>query len=271
MDSLLPGRLRRLGGARPDRPGRRDRDLPRLRRTAPTGAAIPSPNIWNWPDVYAAENAAQDADGALWAALRRGDRRLVRRRRRRRGLRRRLPPAAFRRRRRVRRRRRAAPAAGRAGAGTLRRRAGPGDRGRRGRGSRCRTRRPTSCTPAPRTSSARAASRASPRPTACCGPAGCSPSSTWTSRAGPYGDWLRADLPRYDAPAVERFFARHGFAQRRVVSTWRFDDRATLEDVLRIEFSRSTAQRAIDAVPGLTITVGYRLHTRRRPDGVLLP
>ena len=28
-----------------------------------------SPNIWRWPDVYEAENAAQDATGALWEAL----------------------------------------------------------------------------------------------------------------------------------------------------------------------------------------------------------
>ena len=33
------------------------------------GPAIPSPNIWQWPDVYEAENAAQDADGVLWSAL----------------------------------------------------------------------------------------------------------------------------------------------------------------------------------------------------------
>ncbi len=70
---------------------------------------------------------------------------------------------------------------------------------------------------------------------------------------------------------MERFFARQGFSQRRVVSTWRFDDRATLEDVLRIEFSPATAARAIADVPGLSIRVGYRLHVRRRPAGVVLP
>ena len=31
---------------------------------------IPSPNIWNWPEIYEQENAAQDPDGALWTALR---------------------------------------------------------------------------------------------------------------------------------------------------------------------------------------------------------
>jgi hypothetical protein len=33
-------------------------------------APIPSPNIWNWPDVYERENQAQDSEGAIWAALR---------------------------------------------------------------------------------------------------------------------------------------------------------------------------------------------------------
>ena len=32
--------------------------------------SIPSPNIWHWPEVYAQENAAQDVEGAVWAALR---------------------------------------------------------------------------------------------------------------------------------------------------------------------------------------------------------
>ena len=30
---------------------------------------VPSPNIWHWPDVYEVENNAQDANGAIWAAL----------------------------------------------------------------------------------------------------------------------------------------------------------------------------------------------------------
>lgn len=89
--------------------------------------------------------------------------------------------------------------------------------------------------------------------------------------ARPYGTWLRADLPRYDAPAVDRFFAAHGFALRRVTSTWRFDSRADLEEVLRIEFSPRTARRAIDDVADRTVRVGYRLHTRRRADGLVLP
>ncbi len=33
--------------------------------------AIPSPNIWNDPDVYEIENSGVDPDGAIWAAMRR--------------------------------------------------------------------------------------------------------------------------------------------------------------------------------------------------------
>jgi hypothetical protein len=43
---------------------------------------------------------------------------------------------------------------------------------------------------------------------------------------------------------------------------WRFPDRATRDAVLRIEFSRDVAERAIRATLGLEIPVGYRLHVR---------
>jgi SAM-dependent methyltransferase len=236
---------------------------------AKPGPAIPSPNIWNWPDVYAAENAAQDADGALWSALVEmtggwsgadvvdvgcGD-----------GYH--LPRFAA----------DAATVVGVEPHGPLveRARAVQDDRVRVLEGGAEKL-------PLPDAS----ADLLHARTAYFFGP-GCEPGLAEADRvlrpggmlavidldflSRPYGTWLRADLPRYDAPAVERFFAAQGFAQRRVVSTWRFDDRATLEDVLRIEFSAATAQRAIDDVAGLTIKVGYRVHTRRRPDGVLLP
>ncbi|MBW0106881.1 class I SAM-dependent methyltransferase [Pseudonocardia sp. KRD291] len=237
------------------------------RRTGPT---IPSPNIWNWPEVYAAENAAQDADGALWAALWEAT-------------------------------------GGWAGADVVDVGCGDGfhlphfaaeaatvvgvephpplvERGQRHRdGDRVRLLHGgAEDLPLPDAS----ADLVHARTAYFFGP-GCEPGLAEADRvlrpggtlvvidldfdSRPYGTWLRQDLPRYDAPAVERFFARQGFAQRRVVSTWRFADRATLEDVLRIEFSRATAARAVDDVPALTIRVGYRVHTRRRPESVLLP
>jgi SAM-dependent methyltransferase len=85
----------------------------------------------------------------------------------------------------------------------------------------------------------------------------------------PYGEWMRADLPRYDPVDVDRFFAERGFGCRRVLTEWRFGCRADLEAVLSIEFSARVAERAIAATLGLTVPVGYRVHVRRKPAGLL--
>jgi SAM-dependent methyltransferase len=85
----------------------------------------------------------------------------------------------------------------------------------------------------------------------------------------PYGDWMRADLPQYDPDAVELFFERQGFSSVRVDTVWRFEDRASLEAVLGIEFSAKVARRAVQETPGRTIPVGYRVRIRRKPHGLL--
>ncbi len=87
----------------------------------------------------------------------------------------------------------------------------------------------------------------------------------------PYGDWMLADLPDYNAADVHRFFAEQGFDCRPVQTVWRFADRADLAAVLRIEFSARVAERALAATPGLTVPVGYRVHVRRKPTGLVLP
>ena len=176
------------------------RRSPRRRRRprGPRGAAepdpavtddvIPSPNIWNDPDVYEVENLGVDPDHLIEAAMRRrhdwsGQRRARRR------LRQRLPPAAVR------------PRRGLAWSGssrTPRWSSWPASASRRsacrdGRGPRaapprsCRwpTRRSTSPTPAGRTSSAPAASRAWPSWRGCCAPAAPPSSSTTTRPARP--------------------------------------------------------------------------------------
>lgn len=88
-------------------------------------------------------------------------------------------------------------------------------------------------------------------------------------RHRPYGDWMRVDLPKYDADEVDRFFERMGFSRRYVETRWRFADRASLEAVLRIEFSARVADRAAMAVPGVEFPVGYRVLTRRKPAGLI--
>ncbi|MFC5995286.1 class I SAM-dependent methyltransferase [Pseudonocardia hispaniensis] len=232
------------------------------------GPAIPSPNIWHWPDIYERENTAQDADGAIWAVLRE------------------LAPWA--------------------GADILDIGCGDGyhlplfaadarsvigvephpplvERAR-ARVAELTGVRVFQAGAAALPLSDRSVDVAHARTAYFFGP-GCEAGLTEVDRvlrpggalaivdldftAAPYGDWLRADLPRYDPASVEGFFAERGFTMRRVPTVWRFTDRPTLEAVLRIEFSAAVAERAIATTPGLTIPVGYRVHVRRRPTGVV--
>lgn len=219
---------------------------------------IPSPNLWNWPEVYEQENRAQDVDGAIWAALRAeapwagadvvdvgcGD-----------GFH--LPVLAV----------EAASVIGVEPHPPLVRRA-------RGRGLTV-LEGGAAALPLPDASVDLVHAR-----TAYFFGAGCEPGLAEADRVlrpggalavvdldatvGPYGDWMRADIPHYDPVKAERFFVDRGFSLRRIGTRWVFPDRATLEAVLRIEFSRATAARAIAATPGRQVSVGYRLHVRRK-------
>jgi SAM-dependent methyltransferase len=232
--------------------------------------AVPSPNIWHWPEVYEIENRAQDADGDLWRALADlvdwagrdvvdvgcGDGfhlpRFARTARRVVGV---EPyrPLVRRARARV------------AGLPTVEVRAGSAQR-----------------LPLPDASvdvvHARTAYFFGP---------GCEPGLDEADRVlrpggslvivdldprhRPYGDWMRADLPHYDGAEVDAFFDRHGFTSRHVETVWRFATRADLEAVLGIEFSAAVARRAIAAVAGLSLPVGYRILHRHKPTGLLRP
>jgi SAM-dependent methyltransferase len=230
---------------------------------------VPSPNIWNWPDIYERENLAQDPDGAIWTALR--------------------------------------EAGDWAGSDVVD--IGCGD-GFHLPLFAARARTVIGVEPhAPLVERAQervaglnnvrvvqAGAEAVPLPTGSAdlvhartayffGP-GCESGLVEAERllrAGgllaivdldathaPYGDWMRADVPKYDPTAVERFFERHSFALRRVSTQWRFPDRESLRAVLGIEFSAPVAERAYASVRGLTLPVHYRLHTRRKPLGPAL-
>jgi phosphatidate cytidylyltransferase len=256
MGTLLPGHG---GRARPARlaaahgPGRLGGAQPARSRVR-----IPSPNIWHWPEVYAQENAAQDVEGAVWAALRDA-----------------APWTG-----RGRRRHRLVATATTCASSTA--------------PARCSAWSPTP----PLVQRAQAdglpvvAGEAARLPLASASVdlvhartayffgKGCEPglAEAWrVLRPGgaardrrprrhraPYGEWMRADIPHYDPVAAERFFTGQGFSLRRIPTTWRFPDRATCAAVLRIEFSTAVADRALAQCTGLTIPVGYRLHVRHK-------
>ncbi|HEY0812791.1 MAG TPA: class I SAM-dependent methyltransferase [Pseudonocardia sp.] len=218
---------------------------------------IPSPNIWNWPEVYEQENVAQDVDGAIWAALAEET-----------------------------------PWAGRDVVDV-----GCGDGYHLRFFAKARSvlgvepypplvnRAKSKGLPVVQGTAADlplgdgSVDLVHARTAYFFGP-GCEPglAEAWRvlrpggaiaivdldATAPPYGDWMRADIPHYDPVAAERFFTRAGFSLRRVATAWRFPDRATCEAVLRIEFSPAVAERALAQVCGTTLTVGYRLHIRHK-------
>ena len=224
---------------------------------------IPSPNIWNWPELYERENAAQDVDGAVWSLLRTQ-----------------------------------VPWAGRdvldVGCGdgyhlpifAAEARTVVGVEPHPPLVPRARRR----IADLPHVRVIRAGAADLPLPDACVDlvhartayffGAGCEPGLAEAQRVlrpggaiviidldatvGPYGDWMRADVPHYDPAAAVRFFVARGFSLVRVPTVWRFPDRATCEAVLRIEFSPGVAERAIASMRGLTLPVGYRVHVRRK-------
>jgi SAM-dependent methyltransferase len=234
-----------------------------FRRAAlsPPTSAIPSPNIWKWPEIYEWENRAQDAEGAIWDALRE-----------------------------------VVPWDGR---DVLDVGCGDGFHLPLFQGARsvtgvephaplvARARRRLAGRPDLRVLQAGAAALPLPDAsvdlvharTAYFFGRGCEPGLAEAGRVlrpggavavvdldatvPPYGDWMRADLPRYDPAAAEAFFAAQGFSLRRIPTVWRFPDRATRDAVLRIEFGRAVAERAVAGTVGLEIPVGYRLHVRR--------
>jgi SAM-dependent methyltransferase len=88
---------------------------------------------------------------------------------------------------------------------------------------------------------------------------------------GDIGRWfaagLRADGIAYDPDAVARFWARHGFTRRRLDVRWTFADRASLADVLRIEFPAEVVRAALAEVDARgtdwDVSAGVNLWFRR--------
>ncbi len=56
-----------------------------------------------------------------------------------------------------------------------------------------------------------------------------------------FGAWFRRAMPAYDPVAVERFWARQGWSRKHIDMQWSFDSRADFESVVRIEFTETLA------------------------------
>lgn len=67
-----------------------------------------------------------------------------------------------------------------------------------------------------------------------------------------FGAWFRRALPHYDARAVERFWERHGWQRERLDIRWDFDSREDFEAVVGIEFSPSEADLILAEHPDAT-------------------
>lgn len=82
-----------------------------------------------------------------------------------------------------------------------------------------------------------------------------------------FADGLRVDGIPHDPVALDRFWARHGFARRRVDVRWTFPDRATLAAVLSIEFPAQVVRCALAEVDargaGWDVSAGINLWFRR--------
>jgi SAM-dependent methyltransferase len=67
-----------------------------------------------------------------------------------------------------------------------------------------------------------------------------------------FGAWFRRALPHYDARAVERFWERRGWQRERLDIRWDFDSREDFEAVVRIEFAPELADLVLDEHPRTT-------------------
>jgi SAM-dependent methyltransferase len=78
-----------------------------------------------------------------------------------------------------------------------------------------------------------------------------------------FGRWFRRGYPRIDPVAVERFWASRGWTRVPLDIDWRFDDRADLESVVRIEFTPEVASAILAEHSGTSVDYAVNLWWRR--------
>lgn len=78
-----------------------------------------------------------------------------------------------------------------------------------------------------------------------------------------FGAWFRRGYPHLPAPAeIERFWSKRGWTRTPVDMGWRFESRADLEAVVRIEFKRDVADEVLRHHQGLEVDYAVNLWSR---------
>jgi SAM-dependent methyltransferase len=78
-----------------------------------------------------------------------------------------------------------------------------------------------------------------------------------------FGAWFRRGYPSFDPVAVERFWSSHGWTRMPLDIEWRFSRRADLEAVVGIEFKPELAKEIVAEHEGLVVDYAVNLWWRR--------
>ncbi|NMM25373.1 MAG: class I SAM-dependent methyltransferase [Phycicoccus sp.] len=77
-----------------------------------------------------------------------------------------------------------------------------------------------------------------------------------------FGTWFRRARPAYDPLAIERFWARQGWSRESLDIRWSFGSRADFESVVRIEFTEALADEILAEHEGSGVDYAVNLFWR---------
>ncbi|GAA3140535.1 SAM-dependent methyltransferase [Kribbella aluminosa] len=77
-----------------------------------------------------------------------------------------------------------------------------------------------------------------------------------------FGQWFSTSYPMIKAPVVERFWADRCWQRTRLDMGWRFQSRADLEAVVKIEFTPQDARRILASHTGVEVDYAINLWSR---------
>jgi SAM-dependent methyltransferase len=86
------------------------------------------------------------------------------------------------------------------------------------------------------------------------------------ARRSTFGGWFRWGYPKVEPEEVERFWSRHGWQRIGVDTMWRFESRADLEAVVRIELPGEVAEAVLrehGTADGLEVDYAVNVWWRR--------